>query len=98
MFPPANYNGPDSFTYKARDSHGDSNVVAVSLTVTPVNDPPTVVVAPGGSCSLTNAFAGTILVYRGRRRRPGLGPDADGVVEQPVGASGRRDRIRWAPR
>ena len=45
--PAPNYNGPDSFTYKARDGHGaESSPVTVSITVTPVNDPPTVVVAP----------------------------------------------------
>ncbi len=38
--PAANYNGSDSFTYKANDGQADSNVATVSLTVTPVNDPP----------------------------------------------------------
>src|SRR5205823_1805970 len=38
--PAANYNGPDSFTYKANDSQADSNAATVSLTVTPVNDAP----------------------------------------------------------
>lgn len=34
----------DSFTYKARDSQGaDSGTVTVSITITPVNDPPTAV-------------------------------------------------------
>jgi len=35
--PNADYNGPDSFTYKATD---DSNTATVSITVTPVNDAP----------------------------------------------------------
>src|SRR5207245_11081286 len=39
--PALNYNGPDSFTYKAKDGHADSPTNAtVSITVTPVNDPP----------------------------------------------------------
>jgi VCBS repeat-containing protein len=38
--PAANYNGPDSFTYKARDGATDSNVATVSITVVAVNDPP----------------------------------------------------------
>jgi VCBS repeat-containing protein len=39
--PAANYNGPDSFTYKANDGSADSNVATVNLTVTAVNDAPT---------------------------------------------------------
>ncbi len=38
--PAANYNGPDSFTYKANDGTGDSNVATVNITVTAVNDVP----------------------------------------------------------
>jgi VCBS repeat-containing protein len=41
--PDANYNGLDSFTYKANDGEADSNVATVSLTVTPVNDAPVAV-------------------------------------------------------
>ena len=37
--PAANYNGPDSFTYKANDGQADSNNIAtVSITVTAVNN------------------------------------------------------------
>jgi VCBS repeat-containing protein len=39
--PATNYNGPDSFTYKANDGSLDSNVATVSITVNAVNDPPT---------------------------------------------------------
>src|SRR5205085_288473 len=59
--PNPNYNGPDSFTYRATSSGGSSAVGTVTLIITPVNDPPiaavdnyvvrggqpTTVVAPG---------------------------------------------------
>jgi len=35
-----NFNGTDTFTYKANDSMQDSNLATVTITVTPVNDPP----------------------------------------------------------
>src|SRR5207244_1312861 len=38
--PAANYNGPDSFTFKANDGELDSNVATVSITVNAVNDAP----------------------------------------------------------
>ncbi len=38
--PTADYNGPDSFTYKAFDGALNSNVATVSITVNPVNDAP----------------------------------------------------------
>src|SRR5213076_1480574 len=41
--PAANYNGPDSFTYKANDGLADSGIATVSLTVTSVNDAPVAV-------------------------------------------------------
>src|SRR4029453_19183144 len=38
--PALNYNGPDSFAYKANDGQADSATATVNITVTPVNDPP----------------------------------------------------------
>jgi uncharacterized repeat protein (TIGR01451 family) len=38
--PAANYNGNDSFTFKANDGYADSNSATVNITVTPVNDAP----------------------------------------------------------
>jgi len=38
--PAANYNGADSFAYKANDGELDSNTATASITVTPVNDVP----------------------------------------------------------
>ncbi|WP_244163104.1 Ig-like domain-containing protein [Paenibacillus pectinilyticus] len=40
--PNANYNGTDSFTFKANDGSADSEAATVTITVTPVNDVPTV--------------------------------------------------------
>jgi len=38
--PPANYSGPDSFTYSVCDASNACDTGSVSITVTPVNDPP----------------------------------------------------------
>ncbi|MBI2089680.1 MAG: tandem-95 repeat protein [Deltaproteobacteria bacterium] len=38
--PDANFNGSDSFTFKANDGTADSNVATVSIAVNPINDPP----------------------------------------------------------
>src|SRR5262249_57269717 len=38
--PNADYNGPDSFAYRANDGAADSNVATVSIAVVPVNDAP----------------------------------------------------------
>jgi Ca2+-binding RTX toxin-like protein len=46
--PAPDYFGPDSFTYRASDGTASGNIATVSLTVTPVNDPPT---ADNGSVS-----------------------------------------------
>ncbi|MBJ7396695.1 MAG: tandem-95 repeat protein, partial [Akkermansiaceae bacterium] len=47
--PTANYNGADSFTFKANDGTVDSAVATVTLNVTPVNDAPT---STGGSVTM----------------------------------------------
>jgi VCBS repeat-containing protein len=58
--PAANYNGTDSFTYKAKDPSGaESNTAKVTLTVNEVNDAPRVEVAAATACG-TNDRCGTI--------------------------------------
>src|SRR5262249_49932192 len=42
--PAANYNGTDTFTYKANDGAADSNIATVTITINPVNDAPSVAV------------------------------------------------------
>jgi Ca2+-binding RTX toxin-like protein len=58
--PKADYNGPDSFTYTVSDGNGGTDTATVSVTVTPVNDAPTVTLASGGSCSSTTSVSGTM--------------------------------------
>ncbi|RLC01224.1 MAG: hypothetical protein DRH90_16670, partial [Deltaproteobacteria bacterium] len=41
--PDTNFNGPDSFTYKANDCTDDSNIVTVSISVSEDNDAPVAV-------------------------------------------------------
>jgi VCBS repeat-containing protein len=57
--PAADYNGSDSFTYRANDGALTSGPAAVTITVTAVNDAPSVTVAPGGTCG-TDDRSGTI--------------------------------------
>ncbi|MCO6454942.1 MAG: tandem-95 repeat protein, partial [Pirellulaceae bacterium] len=38
--PAANFHGTDSFTYRATDGTANSNIATVTITVSPVNDPP----------------------------------------------------------
>jgi len=52
--PAANYNGPDSFTFKANDGTVDSSAATVSITVTAVNDPP----PPAQAATLTVTATG----------------------------------------
>ena len=55
--PNANYNGPDSFTFKVNDGTTDSNEATVSITVTAVNDAPVAV-----DDSYTTPFNTTLIV------------------------------------
>src|SRR5439155_759461 len=64
--PFVNYNGADSFTYKANDGSLDSNTATVSITVTPVNDPPvanndSTTVAEGGTVTVLDSTAASVL-------------------------------------
>jgi hypothetical protein len=56
--PAAHYNGADSFTFRVTDNGGLTSTATVSITVTPVNDPPvanpqSVTVATGASIPIT---------------------------------------------
>jgi Ca2+-binding RTX toxin-like protein len=58
--PAPNFNGSDSFTYKARDNANlESSAAIVTITVNAVDDGPEVVVSPGASCG-SSYISGTI--------------------------------------
>jgi VCBS repeat-containing protein len=57
--PADNYNGTDSFTYRASDGSLASSPATVTITVSAVNDAPTVAVAAGGTCG-TDDRSGTV--------------------------------------
>jgi VCBS repeat-containing protein len=57
--PAADYHGSDAFTYRTSDGNLTSNLATVTITVTAVNDPPTVTVAAGGTCGIDD-HSGTI--------------------------------------
>ena len=50
--PDENFNGSDSFTYKANDGKDNSNVATVAITINPVNDAP-VAVDEDGTLNMT---------------------------------------------
>ncbi len=57
--PEANYHGEDSFTFRVTDGKQPSAEATVSLTVTPVNDPP---VAQGGSVTTAEETAVAVVL------------------------------------
>jgi VCBS repeat-containing protein len=59
--PAQDFYGPASFDYTVSDANGGTDTASVNLTVTPVDDPPTVTLASGGSCSTsTTGVSGTM--------------------------------------
>ena len=58
--PNANYNGPDSFTYRATDGTAYSDTITVKITVEAIGDAPTVTVDKGGRCGPVSDSRGTI--------------------------------------
>ena len=61
--PNANFFGSDSFTYKANDGFLDSNVATVSITINPINDPPSFTIAANPPTIAQDAGPQTVLNF-----------------------------------
>jgi VCBS repeat-containing protein len=81
--PAANYNGSDSFSYRASDGTATSGLATVTLTVTAVNDAPAVTVAAGGTCG-TNDHSGTVNLAVGDVDSPAAGLTLSAVSSNPA--------------
>jgi hypothetical protein len=60
--PNPDFNGSDSFTFKANDGSLDSNVATVSLTVNPLNNAPAITSNGGGDSAILSIPANTTAV------------------------------------
>jgi uncharacterized delta-60 repeat protein len=69
--PNANFNGSDSFSYKANDGAADSGVATVSITVNPINDAPAADAGTDQTVEGTISGGGTVTLS-------GSGSDQDG--------------------
>ncbi len=58
--PNSNFFGGDSFTYKANDGTSDSNIATVTITVNPINDPPSFTIAADPPASAQDAGPQTV--------------------------------------
>jgi|GEM_PF-265352 len=64
--PNANFNGADSFTYTVSDGNGGTTTATVNVTVTPVNDGPSIAQLAGtGACVAGNVASGSFRVAVG---------------------------------
>ncbi|HEX4961739.1 MAG TPA: IPTL-CTERM sorting domain-containing protein [Thermoanaerobaculia bacterium] len=80
--PAANYNGPDSFTYQAKDGLNVlSNTATVSISVTPVDDPP---VAVNDSATVTEDDPATAINVLANDTDIDGGPKSIASVTQPA--------------
>ena len=85
--PTADFNGTDTFTFRANDGELDSNTATATITVHPVNDPPTcaagVTTTAEDTAAVVNLNCSDIdgdplSVYRARQRLPRTGSRSSG--------------------
>jgi Big-like domain-containing protein len=72
--PGSNYNGNDSFTFKADDGKGGTSIGTVTITITPVNDPPSFTLGANPVSSLEDAGPQSVAGYASNIS---AGPTAD---------------------
>ncbi len=77
--PNPDYNGPDSFAFKANDGQVDSNVATVAITVEPVNDAPSFVV--GGTLTVREDAGAQTVPGWAAGIRPGPANEAAQTVQ-----------------
>jgi VCBS repeat-containing protein len=91
--PAANFNGSDSFTYRASDGALQSAVATVSITVGAVNDTPTISLVGGSCASDTEPVGKLVFVVSDIETDAGdLGLSATSANSRLVPASG----LRWS--
>src|SRR5205807_10423883 len=61
--PNANYHGSDSFTFQADDGQGGTSIGTITITINPVNDPPTFNLGANPVTSLEDAGPQTLPGY-----------------------------------
>jgi VCBS repeat-containing protein len=76
--PVANWNGSDSFTYKANDGSVDSNTATVTITVDAVNDAPVRTAGTVANLTVAEDSGLTSLGFGGVAYGPGGGADESG--------------------
>ncbi|MFV0165460.1 Ig-like domain-containing protein, partial [Empedobacter falsenii] len=61
--PNENFNGTDSFTYRANDGTLSSDVATVTITVNPINDAPTIIGTPATTVNQDEAYSFIPVTY-----------------------------------
>jgi VCBS repeat-containing protein len=94
--PNANFNGVDSFTYKANDGSLDSNVATVTITVNAVNDAPQVSATPETQPNVQYSDAIQTVTINARTSKRRVGESCDRVLLLEERRSFSRRTSEWS--